>query len=220
MDKKICYIFGAGEYDDINFEFANGKNGFIIAADGGYKWLESKGIKPGLLVGDMDSLEVVTEEIETVKMEPEKDDTDMAIAISEGLKRGYDCFYIFGGLGGRLDHTIGNIQQIIRLSRMGIQAFLISQRFSATAIHNGEAVFPHGYTGYLSVFAYGGMATGVCEEGLKYLLDDASLYDDVPLGVSNEFTGSGARVSVESGTLLIIWQQNLDKNLPELRWYK
>ena len=218
MDKKTCYLFGAGEYDDKDFEAFKDSDGFIIAADGGYRWLESRGIRPELLVGDMDSLGFVPEGIETVRMAPEKDDTDMAIAINEGLKRGCDCFYIFGGLGGRLDHTVGNIQQIVRLSRMGIQASLISWRHSISAIHNGEIIFPPEYDGYLSVFAYGGTASGVYEKGLKYLLDDAVLRDDVPLGVSNEFTGSSAKVSVECGTLIIMWQQNLDKNLPEVYW--
>ena len=42
-------------------------------------------------------------------------------------------------------------------------------------------------------------------QGLKYPLENATLTNDQPLGVSNEFTGMPAVVKVRTGTVIIIW---------------
>jgi thiamine pyrophosphokinase len=145
-----------------------------------------------------------------------KDDTDMALAVELGIERGCRDFYIYGGLGGRLDHTLANIQLIVRLARRGYSAFLISARETITAIYNGGIRFPADYEGTISVFAYGGIATGVTETGLLYKLIDAKVFDDVTIGVSNEYTGIPSCVEVKSGTIIVMWQGNLDKKPPEL----
>ena len=48
-------------------------------------------------------------------------------------------------------------------------------------------------------------STGVSETGLKYLLDNFTMTNAYPVGVSNEFIGEPAEISVETGTLLIIY---------------
>ena len=42
--------------------------------------------------------------------------------------------------------------------------------------------------------------------GLYYPLEDAVLTSGFPLGVSNQFTGGAASVSVREGTLLVMWE--------------
>jgi len=64
--------------------------------------------------------------------------------------------------------------------------------------------------GTLSVFAMSGKAEGVTLRGVLYPLEDTELACDFPLGVSNEFTGKPATVSVKNGTLLVIWQGSAD----------
>ena len=56
----------------------------------------------------------------------------------------------------------------------------------------------------LSVFCWGEPAQGITLEGLKYLLRGATLTCDVPRGVSNEFLGGPARITVEQGTLVVM----------------
>jgi len=58
----------------------------------------------------------------------------------------------------------------------------------------------------ISVFAYGGDAYGVSERGLKYLLDEVTVKQEFPIGVSNEFIGKESRISVKNGTLLLVWE--------------
>ena len=52
---EICYIFGAGEYGELNIEKELLNVGAVIAADGGFSFLHANHIKPDLLVGDFDS---------------------------------------------------------------------------------------------------------------------------------------------------------------------
>jgi len=98
-----CYIAGAGEFVENELPIASD---FVIAADGGYTELVGRGIVPDLVVGDFDSLGTAPDHPNIVFSPVEKDDTDMMLAVRQGLDRGYMSFIINGGVGGRLDHTL------------------------------------------------------------------------------------------------------------------
>jgi thiamine pyrophosphokinase len=201
--KKHCYIVGAGETDDSAvFE----PDSYIIAADGGYALLERRGITPDLIIGDFDSLGWVPQSGEVLRLPVEKDDTDLAVALREAFSRGYSSITVYGALGGRLDHTLANLQLIAAAASEGKEVYLVGGGYTVTALCGGSLHFAEGGSGYISVFAHGGDAEGVYERGLKYPLDNATLTCRVPLGVSNEFTGAAASVSVSRGTLIIMWQ--------------
>ena len=90
-----CYIYGAmpcGSTEKLE------KGDLLIAADGGYAYLQ--GQKPDLVVGDFDSLGYVPEGEQIIRHPVQKDDTDMLLAVREGLKRGYRKFVLYGGIGG------------------------------------------------------------------------------------------------------------------------
>lgn len=212
---KICYIFGAGCYGKENINTDKLKNGFIIAADGGFSYLEENNIVPNLVVGDFDSLGRIPSGFEIVRHPAAKDDTDTMLAVNEGLNRGYNKFIIYGGLGGRLDHTFANIQTLTYLASKGALGFMIGENTVITSIKNSKLVFDKSYSGTVSVFTSGSCAEGVCLKGLKYPLDNAVLTHDIPLGVSNEFLGIPAEITVKNGSLIVMWIKNLDKKLPD-----
>ena len=58
--------------------------------------------------------------------------------------------------------------------------------------------------GFLSLFSLGERAEGVTIRHMKYELDRAEVTNDFPVGVSNEFIGEPASITVEKGTLLVI----------------
>lgn len=204
-DKSICYIFGAGEY---YLPPENPKSeDLVIAADGGYAYLKSIGITPDIVIGDFDSLGYIPCEEKTVALPQEKDVTDTAAAIETGWSEDYRVFCIYGGTGGRIDHTIANIQCIAYIAKRGGQAYLIDKDFIITAVHNGEIRFKPLSKGCISVFSHSSISVGVNERGLKYSLSDASLSNVCPLGVSNEFTGESSSVSVGNGTLIVIYSK-------------
>ena len=199
----VCWIIGAGDFWPPAFMPRPGD--FVIAADGGLAHLQRIGAKADLVLGDFDSLGHVPKGENVLTYPPEKDDTDMMLAVKEGLRRGYGRFALLGGLGGRLGHTLANVQALMYLAKHGARGLLIGERETVTAVTDGEIRFSSAHTGYISVFCLDAPAKGVTLRGLKYPLEDAVLTSSVALGVSNEFTGAEAIVSVSSGTLVIVW---------------
>ena len=205
MDKRGCYIVGAGER--IEHPSIPGEGGLLIAADGGYCWLRELKLVPDIVVGDFDSMGEAPKHPNMVRLPKEKDETDMMAAIRLGRERGMDVFHIYGGTGGRFDHTVANLQILSWLSRRGAQGYLYGRGWTATAITDGTLTFPAERRGMISVFAQTDTAEGVFLEGLKYPLADAVLANDFALGVSNEFTGAAGRITVGKGTLLVVWEE-------------
>ncbi len=203
MVDKICFLVGAGEFYD--YEFAPKENDLVIAVDGGLKYLKRLSIEPSIVIGDFDSLGFLPNYKNVIKLNTEKNETDMFAAARLGLEKGFNKFHIYGGVGGRFDHSFANIQLVVFLAQNGAQGLLIGQNEICTAITDGALEFPDSYKGYASVFAYSGTARGVNLRGLKYELYDATVYDNTALGVSNEFIGMRSLISVKEGTLIVIY---------------
>ena len=203
--KNICYIIGAANTDNMYID----KQGcdFIIAADGGLAALEAAGIAPDLVVGDFDSLGYIPDFERIICHPSEKNDTDTALCLAEGIKRGYRTFVIYGGLGSRLDHTVANLQNCAGAADHGAVCWLWGEDTAVCVFGDGERLrFEKGMDGVISVFATD-RARGVTISGLKYVVDNVCLTNTVPLGVSNEFVGEDAEIGVSSGTLTAIWKE-------------
>ena len=207
---NICYIVGAMSLTpDLRPYPLQGD--YVIAADRGFDSLVAYGVKPDLAVGDFDSLGHRPNHPNVIQLPAEKDDTDMVYALRKGLELGYRRFVLLGGVGGRLEHTLGNLQLLDWLACQGGQGFLAGEKTAATCIRDGMSVtFPPSMTGYLSVLCNSGRAEGVDLTGLKYPLNGYTLTGSFPLGVSNQFLGQEASVSVKQGSLLLIWEDKGD----------
>ena len=198
----VCYLVGAGQFR--MHDFAPKPGDFVIAADAGYEALRALHITPDLLVGDFDSLAQRPADVPTHTHPVEKDDTDMALALEEGFTRGYRDFVLYGADGGRLDHTLANLQLLGGASRRGINVRMAGDGFDMIALTNGTLTLPVRAAGTLvSVFCHGAVAEGVTLRGLRYPLNRATLTADRALGVSNEYRDADASVTVENGTLLV-----------------
>lgn len=199
--KDICYIIGAGDCNNIYINQLN--KGYVIAADGGKEYLEKCGITPDMIIGDFDSLGYIPKHRNIIKLPVEKDVTDMFAAVNEAMEMGYDKFIIYGGLGGRLDHTIANCQLLKYISKKGCIGFIVGENTAITSVYNGKIEFCDEFKGLISVFSIDETSKGVTIEGFKYELKDGELKNDYPLGVSNEFAGKRGIIEVEDGTLLV-----------------
>lgn len=199
---KICYVIGAGEVEELSVCLK--ENDLVIACDGGYEHCKKWKIRADWVIGDFDSLGYLPDHPHVVRLKPEKDETDTGYAVKMGLEKGYQEFIIYGGTGGRMSHTIANIQLLCDLAGKGCHGTLMGKEAWYRVICNEEICFDKGCSGYLSVFCMGDKALGVCETGLKYQLEDAVLTKEYPIGVSNEFTGGESRVSVREGMLLLV----------------
>ena len=200
-----CVIFCAAAFDALLRPIE--KDDFVIAADGGLEHTEKLGITPNEILGDFDSLGYTPEGSRVFPVE--KDDTDAMLAVRRGLQLGYRKFLLYGSLDGpRLDHTVANFQTLQFLCDHGARGILVGREMLVTAVKNGAISFPAGAGGTVSVFCMGADARGVTLKGLYYPLEKGTLTCGFPLGVSNHFTGEAAEISVEDGSLLVIWEQN------------
>lgn len=207
MEAGICYVVGAGEFCPRGL--TPGPGDLVIAADGGFAALEGLGLSPDLVVGDFDSLGHRPDHPHVVALPVEKDDTDMHSAIRLGWERGYRAFRLYGGTGGRIDHTLANIQSLAWLASQRGRGWLVGPDWTATVLSDGGALtLEAGRQGTVSVFCLGDRAEGVDIQGLKYGLSDGVLTADYPLGVSNSFLGGESRVSVRRGKLLVLWYES------------
>lgn len=200
---KKCYIIAANVTSKIDISKNDGD--LVITADGGYKHAVNNQIIADILLGDFDSLGFVPEGQNVISLPIKKDDTDTLAAVKLGLSKGYQNFYIYGGMGGRTDHTIANIQTLSLIADAGGQGFLISENEIITIIKNSELCFNSKAEGTVSVFAFGAKAKGVTIKNLLYGLDGAELQTSFPVGVSNAFVGKDSSVSVKDGKLLIVF---------------
>lgn len=202
---NTCYIVGAGDFTARDLLPQPGD--FIIAADGGLRYLESLHIKPDLLIGDLDSLGAhpLPEGVPLEKHPVEKDDTDTGIALAQGYAMGFRDFRLYGCGGGRIDHLLANFQSMGRWNKAGAAIRLVDPNYDAYALTNASIVLPQREKGTtVSVFSLDCVAINVSLKGLKYPLDHHTLTNDYPLGVSNQHLDEPAEVTVGAGTLLII----------------
>lgn len=203
MNTGICYIVGAGEVFGLDFHPA--KQDMIIAADGGYRTLCQAGIRPDLVIGDFDSLGAAPDEEQVIVLPKVKDVTDTWAAIREGESRGYRRFFLYGCTGGRLDHTLANIQTAADAAARGMECRIYDKTQIITAVCNNTVSFDAEQKGYISVFSHSDRCTGVCIRGMKYELEQAELSNHFPLGVSNEFLGIPAEITIGKGTAVIVY---------------
>jgi len=199
-----CIIFCAAGFDGPVQPVET--DDFVIAADGGLVHTEKWKITPSEILGDFDSLGRIPEGANVFPVE--KDDTDAMLAVRRGLSLGYREFILYGSLDGpRLDHTVANFQTLLYLADHGASGYLVGSGYLVTVVKNGQLRFPAGRKGTVSVFCLGKDAEGVSLEGLYYPLEKGTLTASFPLGVSNHFTGREASITVENGSLLVLWDR-------------
>ena len=199
-----CLIFCAGGFDGLIEPVQPGD--YLLAADGGLRHLQALSLTPNGIIGDFDSLGYVPRQATVFPVE--KDDTDSMLAVRQGLQMGFDRFLLYGSLDGpRLDHTVANFQTLQFLADRDAEGWLIGNSYIATVVKNGSLLFDSNAEGIFSVFCLGADAQGVTIQGAKYTLEQGALSAGFPLGVSNHFIGEQAEISVEQGSLLVLYDR-------------
>lgn len=202
MSEKICFIIGACGPAEIYIPPQ--RPSYIMACDGGMKLMG--GVRPDLAVGDFDSLGYVPDDVDVLFHQPEKDDTDVMLAVKKGLEMGFKTFVLYGCMGGRIDHAYANYQVLAYIDSHGGRGYLAGDGWITTVISHCQLCLEGSAGENFSVFAMGGTAHGVSIDGAKYPLEGYDMSPDFPIGVSNEFLLGRARISVEKGSLLVMWQ--------------
>ena len=201
-NRRRCVVFAARCDGDPRAVYAPKPDDAVLCADGGWMLARAMGVEPDEVIGDFDSSDP-PEGLPVTRVPREKDDTDTLLCLKRGLALGLEDFLIVGGFGGRVDHTLANLQALHYAARRGARCEMRDGASWATVVVNGAIEVP-ARPGKLSVFALGDVCRGVTLSGTKYDMIDAELTDAFPLGVSNEFTADRARIAVRDGALLVV----------------
>ena len=203
--KSALILCAAPEWDSSLAAREAGKADLIICADGGYLRAVSAGITPHVLMGDFDSCGMdKVKDLDKIVYPVRKDDTDLILTLRYAVEQGCRKAVVLGCFGGRLDHTVGNLQSIAFGWKLGLHVTLMDTRNRAFPVGEGTTVIPREDDCYISFFSLGEPCEGITYKGLSYPLTDAVLRADYPLGVSNEFVEEEAVVELKNGLLLCI----------------
>ena len=182
----------------------------LIGADGGTLHLLAVERKPDIVVGDLDSLpqetvaSLVAAGVTVERHKPEKDQTDLELALERALEDGADEIVLVGALGGRLDQTLANLL-IVAQRDWPVPVRVVEGDQVAEVLRGPGRLLLHGPAGStVSAIPLSAAVMGITYAGLEYPLNDATLRFGSTRGVSNVLAASPASIRIDSGILLVI----------------
>jgi len=216
--QKVIIVSGGRLVDPVFFhkKIAGMKNRLVICCDGGARNFQYLGIKPDVVIGDMDSIDPVQLEsysaqgIKIIKYSINKDFTDTELALDYALNINPEEIFILGALGGRVDHTLANVFLLCKGQEKGINTYLVDE-YGEAFVLDKEAVFKNEIGKTVSLLALSPRVTGITLKGFLYPLEKGALKMGETRGVSNIVNQDRASISVRSGKLLVVgyWQKDI-----------
>ena len=211
---KRVLIFANGEYSSLDFYHNNiQSDDYIICADGGTNTAWEAGIIPDLVMGDFDSVDknilsmLEKEKTKFIEFSSEKDESDLELSVLKAATLAPSEIIIFGALGKRLDHILGNLMLLTIPLDAGIKGYILEEEYEIYLIDN-DIELERGRNSILSLFPLTPVVQGVETWGLKYPLKKEDLRLGPSRGLSNEFSEEKARIKIKEGKLLIIKTNN------------
>lgn len=189
----------------------------IMACDSGYENCLDIGQEPDIVIGDFDSIskdayeKLQNSNAEVIKLNPVKDDTDIEAALNIAIRKSMvgDYIYLLGATGKRLDHFLGNVnllgmgclkqRKVVIVDEYNYIQMISAGQTLSLSREGAEAQFGR----YVSIFSYGGKATGVTMTGFKYPLENATIEGFNTLTVSNEITEEVGSITLKEGYLIV-----------------
>ena len=216
---QIVNIVSGGRIGDRDFfrnKISGMENCLIVCCDGGVRHLQQTGIKPDVILGDMDSIDpnqlesYSRQNVKIIKYPASKDFTDTELALDYALNLKPEAIYIWGALGGRLDHTLANVFLLEKTKALPIKVCLIDE-YCEVFLLSGDVTINESAGQTVSLIALSPQVEGITLRGFLYPLDSAILRMGESRAVSNIINGDEAKISVRSGSLLVIryWQKDI-----------
>lgn len=181
----------------------------VIAADAGAKTALKFGVLPSVVIGDFDSLDEATERklrskgVEFIAYANEKDLTDTELALNYAVQKQAAEIVILGAIeGGRIDHILAGI--FITIGSKAPVKFINGDSMAWIIEGPAAATIKGGVNDMVSLIPLTGQADGVQTSGLKYPLDNETLFMNRSRGVSNVMTRKRASVKLSRGRLLLV----------------
>lgn len=181
----------------------------IIGVDRGALWLIKHKIFPDVSIGDFDSVtqkeKKLIHDASGVYMEyqPEKDATDLELAIDHAISLKPKHVLLFGALGRRFDHTMGAVHMLLRLESHNIYGVIVDNFSKINIVRRQQMLVRDGTYRYVSVIPITKKAT-ITLKGFMYALVHKTVLSGSSLGISNEISGKSAHITVHQGSVLVI----------------
>jgi len=181
----------------------------IIGVDYAAFWLLVHGIIPDVAIGDFDSvtkeeLTGIRKKVKTVEsFSPEKDFTDMELAIEHGAKSHPSEIIIYGGVGSRLDHSVGNILLLNRFVDASFSVRLVNATNECRVVNKDSTIQKIPRFRFVSLLSLTDESV-ITLKGFKYEIENHKILRGQTVGISNEITGEHGHVTVQAGVLLLI----------------
>lgn len=189
-------------------------SGVIIGVDRGALWLINEGITPDVAIGDFDSVTASQKKLihntakKYIEYLPEKDMTDLELAVEESMRLRPGEVWIYGALGGRFDHTFGAIHLLTRLVSHNIEGVIVDNFNKINIVRRQLRLTNSTDFRYASIIPLHEDAT-ISLRGFAYDVSRRTFAVGSTLGISNEIVAESATVSVHTGQVLVI--QSSDK---------
>ena len=205
-------IFANGEIkDERRARNAVQPSDVLIAANGGTANCLKLGFMPSVVIGDLDSLSMKERQAleengaELIIHPRDKDQTDLELALGYAVEKGADEILLLGLLGGRLDQTLANLLLLARIEWGAVGLIVLEGPDTAYLLKGENSLDLQGKPGNtVSLIPLSPEVTNVRTSGLKWQLASATLSFGSTLSVSNEMVEKSARVSINSGQMLVV----------------
>lgn len=232
---KIVAIVAASEFNEKHFmnSVKGGMFASVIAADAGYRHLDSRGFVPNIVIGDFDSLGYVPKEdkqssiqlkedvdagniqnMRVMQYPQDKDKSDLELAIDEALSMKPQILMIYGALGKRMDQTISSIQMLSHIADHRIGVFCVGDKDSCVVV-NGPSEFGLGIPNAddidktISIFSLTDVSLVEASQGLKWPYTNTAITNSMSLGISNVITANPMKIKVKMGKILLVFSSEL-----------
>lgn len=181
----------------------------VICCDGGVRHLLNSGIRPDVIIGDMDSIDPADLEnfaaqgTKIIKYPETKDFTDTELALDYAIDLKPEEIFIWCALGGRLDHTLANVFLLCKGQEKGIKTYLMDE-YSEAFVLDKEVSFANEKGKTVSLVALTPEVTGITLSGFLYSLQENTLIMGESRGISNMINDDRAVISIKKGKLLVV----------------
>jgi thiamine pyrophosphokinase len=183
----------------------------FIAADGGALIAEEFGVRPDVIIGDLDSYQPRGNEDSKLIHEPDQDTNDLEKALLYAVKQECQKVVVFGATGKRLDHTLKNLSVLKQFNEQ-FDSIIYKDRYSVLFLlpRHFTAEFP--LNSAISLFPLSGRVEGITTHGLKYPMEEGVLENGVRDGSSNETVQKKVEIVHKKGDLLIFINHKTDRS--------
>lgn len=208
----IIHLIGAGPRTDIfkKLDRTNSDN-ILIGVDNGANYLLKEGIIPNAIFGDFDSLnaEDLTKLKKTVPKvfiyPPEKDETDLELAVDWALSQNPEKIYLHCVTGKRLDHEFGSLSILIKNVNVSVPIYIVDDYNEIYVLNEGtHQISKQSHYKYVSFFSIGLEIENLTLRGFKYPLTNHKLLLGSSLCVSNELLDEVGSISFSRGIALVV----------------